>query len=434
MTTMSKFFTLKKVSAILSISLCVQAASFLFTAKDAQAANLIDVKLEVKSAILMEASTGQVVYEFNADEALPPASMSKMMTEYLVVEGIKSGKFKWEDKVTTSQWAQDVIGSGDMLTKGEQLSIKDMFAAMSIYSANDASVALAEHYAGTEEKFAQMMNEKAKALGLSDKANFINATGLSRADTKANAPASIQGETMLTARDAALMAFHIVKDHKEMLEVTKIPQQKLREKDAKPMVNWNWMVAGNKDNPFLKAYAYEGLDGLKTGHTDEAGYCFTGTAERNGMRLISVVMGAKTEPKRFEETRKLLDAGFNALEKKQVMGANASLDELKTIAVKKGKTKEVPVVTEGAITFVAKKGATDAPKITAKALEDASKLEAPIKKGAVVGTATIEYAGTKQTVNLVASEDVEKGGFIRLFFRGLGDFFSGLFKKAMDAI
>ncbi len=116
------------------------------------AAESIDLKLEVKSAILMEASTGQVIYESNADEALPPASMSKMMTEYLVMEGIKSGKHKWDETVTATKYAKDVIGSGGLIAEGEKLSIKDMFSAMSIYSANDASVALAEHYGGTEEK------------------------------------------------------------------------------------------------------------------------------------------------------------------------------------------------------------------------------------------------------------------------------------------
>lgn len=212
-----------------------------------------------------------------------------------------------------------------------------MFSAMSIYSGNDASVALAEFLEGTEENFAKKMNEKAREMGMSQTANFINATGLSRADMKAPyVPKEIQGETLMTARDAAILAYNIVKDHKDVLDFTKIPSQKFRPTDKAPMVNWNWMLEGNKDILNFKRYAYPGLDGLKTGHTNEAGWCFTGTAERDGIRLISVIMGAKTEPKRFEESRKVLDYGFNNFQLKQVLTAKSEIDSLKTVHIKKG--------------------------------------------------------------------------------------------------
>jgi D-alanyl-D-alanine carboxypeptidase (penicillin-binding protein 5/6) len=407
-----------RLSLIVSASMFLQLCLVAIHPSAVKAADPIDLKLNVKSAILMEATTGQVLFEYNADEALPPASMAKMMTEYLVLDAVNSGKIKETDMVTTSQYAADVIGSGDLLALNEKASVKDMFAAMSIYSGNDATVALAEHVGGTEENFAKMMNQKARDMGLSDTANFINSTGLSRADLGKYAPKELQGETMLTARDAALIAYYLIRDHKELLNITKIPSQKFRERDKSPMIN----------NVNFRKYSYQGLDGLKTGHTDEAGYCFTGTAERNGFRLISVVMGTKTEPMRFEETRKVLDYGFTNFETKPLLTAKAEIEQLQLVNIKKGVATQVPVVTQTGATFIAKKGATpDQFKMEAAPLEE-SKLVAPIKKGDVLGTLTITYEGTTKTVNMIANEDVEKGSWFRLFFRAIGNFFSDLLK------
>lgn len=386
-----------------------------------------DLKLEVSSAILMDAATGQILYENNADVVLPPASMAKMMTEYLVLEQIKNGKVKWDDMVTTSEYAAHVPGSGQLLALNEKLPVRSMFEAMSIYSGNDASVALAEHIAGSEEAFAVMMNETAAKLGLSKDAHFINATGLSRADLGAYAPKNLQGETVMSAKDAAILAYNMIKDHKEVLEFTKITSKKLRETDKSPMINWNWMLDGNKTNINYKPYYYDGLDGLKTGHTDEAGYCFTGTAEKNGMRLISVVMGAKTEPKRFMESRKLLDYGFNNFEMKQIFQADAEVDALKTVEVSKAVHTTVPVVTQSALTILVKKGTKDEQITrTAESIEEA-KLVAPLKKGDVLGKATVTYNEQKYEVNLVAKEDVDKAGWFKLFTRSIRSFFKNLF-------
>jgi D-alanyl-D-alanine carboxypeptidase (penicillin-binding protein 5/6) len=428
-------FVRKKVAWVLGASLLVQSAIFHINPSSVQAADPAPaLNLEVKSAILMEASTGQILYENNADVALPPASMAKMMTEYLVLESIQDGKLKWEDSVTASKNASDVIGSGQLIAEGETLTVKDMFAAMSIYSANDASVALAERIGGTEENFAKMMNETAKKLGMSDQAHFINATGLSRADMKTYAPTSIEGETLMTAKDAAILAQHIVTEHKEVLDFTKITNQKLREKDTTAMLNWNWMLEGNANNAntSLRQYAYQGLDGLKTGHTDEAKYCFTGTAERNGLRIISVVMGAETEPKRFIETRKLLDYGFTNFEIKSYLGPDLEIDSLKTVNIKKGVETEVGLVTEKGTTFVVKKGAADDHfKLTAEPVEE-SQLVAPITKGQKLGTLKVTYEGQEQTINLVAKDDVKKGGMFRLLFRSIGNFFSDMFSGIKD--
>jgi D-alanyl-D-alanine carboxypeptidase (penicillin-binding protein 5/6) len=172
------------------------------------------------------------------------------------------------------------------------------------------------------------------------------------------------------------------------------------------------------------------LDGLKTGHTIEAGYCFTGTAERNGMRLISVVMGAPTEEKRFVETRKLLDYGFNNFEIKTVITAKSELEDIKTVKVKKGVELEVPIVTQEGLEFVVKKGEwKDKLKIEAQPYSE-DKLIAPIKKGDITGTVTVTYEDgsykVENTVNLVAAQDVEKAGWFRLLFRSIGNFFGDM--------
>lgn len=352
------FVNVKRICSVVAVALFLNTSLALVQPPQASAAdtNTADLQLNASSAILMEASTGQILYEYNADKALPPASMAKMMTEYLVMDAIESGKIKTTDMVNTTPAAADAIGSGQLLALNEQATVDNMFAAMSIYSSNDATVALAEAIAGSEESFAKMMNEKAKEFGLSPDAHFINSTGLSRADMGKYAPKELQGETLLSAKDAALIAYHLINDHKNLLEYTKTPARKFRETDKSPMINWNWMLADNKSNKNFAKYAYEGLDGLKTGHTDEAGYCFTGTAERNGMRLISVVMGTgPKEEARFIETRKVLDYGFNNFAPKQVLTAKAEIDSLKTVNIKKGVQLEVPVVTQTGLTLIAKK-------------------------------------------------------------------------------
>ncbi len=392
----------------------------------------VDLKLQASAAIIMEASTGQVLYELNADQLLPPASMSKMMSEYIVMETIKAGKIKWEDVVTASQYAADVIGSGDLLAKGEKSTVKDLFGAMSIYSGNDATVALAEYVASTEENFVKMMNETAKKMGFNPKSQFINSTGLSRADVGKYQPAGPTGETIITARDAALLAYHILNEHKEILEFSSIPAKKFRERDKDPMINWNWMLEGNKDNINFRKYSYPGLDGLKTGHTDEAGYCFTGTAVKDGMRLITVVMNTPSMDARFVETRKLLDYGFNNFEKKTVLEAKSEIETLKTVNIKKGVKTTVGVVTEGGLDFIVKKGEKPNIEMTAAPNEDIK--SAPIKTGDVLGKATVKYAGAEKQVNLVATADVDKGSWIRLFFRAIKNFFADIFSGIANGI
>ncbi|TLS50008.1 D-alanyl-D-alanine carboxypeptidase [Paenibacillus antri] len=384
----------------------------------------VDLGLNVKSAILMELTTGQIIYGLNENEPRPPASMAKMMTEYLVMRQIETGKISWDDMVMTSKNAADAIGSGQLMAEGQTYPLRKVFELLSIYSGNDAAIALAEHISGTQDGFAKLMNETAKELGMSEGARFINSTGLER-DDMVEEPA-IEGETLMSAKDAAILARAIITEYPEVLEFTKIPQLKFEETDAEPMVNWNWMVEGNKDSVSLQQFAYEGLDGLKTGNTNSAGYCFTGTAEQDGMRLVSVVMGADSISARFNETRKLLDYGFNNFEVKTILSAKTELPDLPSIQIRNAVNREAPVLIGEGLVVVGRKG-EEGTRTTKYQLFEESKLVAPLQAGAQVGSVTVTYQGSDYEVPLVVAEDVEQAGWFQMMLRGMGDFFSNLF-------
>ncbi|MFC4602052.1 D-alanyl-D-alanine carboxypeptidase family protein [Cohnella hongkongensis] len=397
-------------------------------------------QLEAESAILMDAESGQILYQLNADEPRPPASMAKMMTEYIVSMAVKQGKLSWDDKVTIGENAAKQIGSRILLAQGDQHTIKELYIAMAVYSANDATVQLAEEVAGSEEAFVKMMNDTAVELGMTQ-SHFINSTGLDRADMPEKfRPTSVDGETTMSAKDSAILAYRIIKDDPEFLEASKLQEYKFRPRDKDPMKNWNWMLGTNKDNPTLRKFAYEGVDGLKTGHTSRAGQNFTGTALRDGTRLIAVVMGVpgKTEEgKRFLETAKLFDYGFKGFEKKTIIEAKAPVPENETLKIKKGKSTTVQVVTATDLTVLIPKGAVVEPSVQeVKPAEDP--LVAPIAQGDKVGTVTYQYKdpSTQEdktiTIDLIAAEEVDKASWWRLLFRAIGNFFSNLFQGIVD--
>nr|WP_238162475.1 D-alanyl-D-alanine carboxypeptidase family protein [Cohnella sp. AR92] len=422
--------------------LFVMAVMFILSgaASAAAAPNSSALDLNAKSAILMEASTGQVMYEMNADTALPPASMTKMMTEYLVFKAIKEGKLSWDQTITVQENAAKQIGSRVFLAQGDKHTVEELYKAMAIGSANDATVQLAETVAGSEEAFAKLMNETAAQLGMKT-AHFINATGLDRADMpEAYRPTSIDGETVMSARDSAILAYHILKDYPEFLDYSKIQSFKFRERDTAPVVNYNWMLESNKNVTNFKKFAYPGVDGLKTGHTSNAGNCFTGTALQNGTRLIAVVMGVPggmNDGKRFLETAKVFDYGFNQFEKSTIVDAKVAVAEHETFKVKKGSSKKVNVVTASDITIMVPKGTKVTPTVT-EVTPTANPLVAPIKSGDKVGTATYTYKDPATqddktvTVDLVAADDVKKAGWFKLMLRAIGDFFSSLFNGIVD--
>ncbi|MBA9087733.1 D-alanyl-D-alanine carboxypeptidase (penicillin-binding protein 5/6) [Fontibacillus solani] len=387
--------------------------------------------LQVRSAVLIEPVSGQILLDINSDVALPPASMTKMMTEYIVADLVKQGKFAWDDVLTVQKNAAQTVGSRIFLAEGDQHTIKELYIAMAVGSANDATVALAEHVAGSEQAFVKMMNDEAKRMGMTT-AHFANSTGLSIADMpKEFRPADGQ-ETVMSAMDAAILAKYIVTDHPDFAEFTAIPKYQFRKRDTAPIINYNWMLEANKNVTNFKQFAYEGLDGLKTGHTASALYCFTGTAERNGMRLVSVVMGTSSDKARFVETRKVLDFGFNNFEPKQIIAPKATVAGTETVTVKKAKNTEVPVVSGEALSFVVPKGA-DTSTVEAKVNLTEEGLVAPLKQGTKVGTVTYSYKADglnetlEKTVDLITAEDADKAGWFKLLLRAIGEFFSDLF-------
>ena len=238
------------------------------------------LNLNVDAAILIDAETGKILYEKNADKALGIASMTKMMTEYLLFEAIEDGKITWDQQYSVTDYtyriSQNRVLSNVPLRQDGSYSIRELYEAMAIYSANAATIGIAETIAGTEENFVKLMNEKAEEMGLKDY-KIVNSTGLNNADLLGMHPASTGAtdENVMPAKSVATLAYYLMKDYPEVLDTTKIAKKTFREgtDDAIEMSNWNWMLPG-------LVYEYEGVDGLKTGTTDFAGHSFTGTAEK----------------------------------------------------------------------------------------------------------------------------------------------------------
>jgi D-alanyl-D-alanine carboxypeptidase (penicillin-binding protein 5/6) len=393
-----------------------------------------DLNIEAQSAVLIEAETGQVLYAMNKDELRPPASMAKMMSEYIILREIKAGNISWDDTVTVSRTADATGGSGALLAEGETYTVRQLFENMSIFSGNDATVALAEHIAGSEERFARMMNDAAREIGLSDGAYFINATGLDREDMSTD-PASLPGETQISAHDAAKLARTLILQYPEILEFSSTTVAYLKPNDERyKMTNWNWMLEGwiGTGTDFDRLFAYEGMDGLKTGSTTRAGNNFTGTAKRGELRLISVVMGAETRNSRFNETKKLLDYGFNNYEKRIAVLPKTELPDLPVAPIKKGKVKEVPLVTAAGAEFIVTKSTKPEDIVIQAELVAEEQLVAPIELGQTLGKVTVTYVTPigetiKKEIDLVAAEPAEKASWFTLFMRAIGDFFKNMF-------
>ncbi|KMP20968.1 D-alanyl-D-alanine carboxypeptidase family protein [Bacillus cereus] len=255
----------------------------------------IPPEINAKAAMIIDASDGDIIYQYNENEAFAPASMSKMMTAYLLLESIHNGKVRWEDPVKMSAKAAQTEGARIPVQVNDTLTVKDLYHALMIESANNAAVALAEYMAKSEKDFVQLMDAKAKQLKMSEHAKFANASGLQEPDGS---------ETKMTAGDVAQLAYHLIKDYPEILEVTHLRQSQLASNNIN-VISTNDML--NKNN---KSLYIEGIDGLKTGFTDSAGYCFTGTAKQGDNRIITVVMGTSSKTKRFTETNKLMSYAF----------------------------------------------------------------------------------------------------------------------------
>lgn len=347
-----------------------------------------DLGLNAKSAILMEESTGNILYESNPDERLPIASVTKVMTMLLIMEAVDSGKISLDDMVTVSENAMSYGGSTMFLETGEQLTVNDMLKGIAVASANDGCVAMAEHLAGSESAFVDMMNERAKELGM-ENTHFMNTNGLDEDDHYSS------------ARDVAIMSRELMK-HETIFNYTSIWMDTLRGGKFQ-LANTNKLIR-----------FYDGANGLKTGSTSKALCCLSAAAKRNDMQLIAVVLGAPTSAERFASAKSLLDYGFaNYAVNTQITAG----DEVQKIAVEKGVDKEVDVVAGDSCSTLVKKGQED--NIT-KEIKIDETITAPIEAGQKIGTMTISRDGEViADIDLNASSAVEKKGIgliIKYFF------------------
>ena len=360
--------------------------ALLLGALPAQAA---DLEIPGKSALLMDVATGQVLYEQNAHEPLPPASVTKVMTMLLVMEAIDSGKIGWNDTVTASEAAAAKGGSQIYLKVGETMSVTDMVKSIAVSSANDCACAMAEHIAGSEAAFVQRMNQRAKELGMND-TNFVNCTGL---DDEAEAK-----DHKTSAYDIALMSRQLLKYHPDIKKFTTIWMDTVRD-GAFGLSNTNKLVR-----------FYSGATGLKTGFTSGAGYCLSASAQRDGMELVAVVMGCETSAQRFAACKSMLDYGFAnfALISPQFQG------DLE-IPVKLGSQQKVKAVPGEEAQLLMDKSQRDM-VTTDFQLEE--RVTAPVSRGQRLGTMTVR-AGEQilAQIPLVAETGVSRLTWSDLFVK-----------------
>ena len=349
-----------------------------------------------KSAILIEASTGEVLYNKNANERLAPASMTKIMSLILIMENIENGNLKWNDVVVVSKKAASMGGSQIFLETNEMMSVEDLVKGICVASGNDATVALAEKIAGTENAFVKLMNDKASSLGLKN-THFVNATGL-----------DAEGHYS-SANDMAVMARELVK-HQKILEFSSIYEDYLRKNTNKSF----WLVNTNK---LVKFYSY--IDGLKTGFTSNAGYCLTATGKKNDMRLISVVMGEESSEKRSADTLAMLDYGFNMYNIDKIVDKG---DSLGIVKVNLGDPEYVDIVAKKDITVL---NNSQKDKKDVKYEIETNEIVAPVKIGDTVGKISVfENGNFKYDVDITVAYDVKKANIFKILIRNLRDIFS----------
>lgn len=362
-----------------------------------QSANAATFDTPAKSAILMEASTGTILFEKNADVSLPPASITKLMTLLLAFDAVESGAAGWDDKVNVSVKAWEIEGTRMFLEVGSKVPFKEIVTGISVVSANDGCIAIAEHISGSEEAFVRLMNSKAAELGMTN-SKFFNCSGL---------PAD--GHVM-SAKDIAVLCRHLIETYPEVLDIESMTE-----------FTYNNIKQYNR-NPLLANYS--GADGLKTGHTNEAGFCLAGTAKKGKMRLISIVLNTVDEAQRLDASSKLLDYGFNNFEFSTVIKKDTPVSVGK---VDKGKELEVELQAVNDITVVIPSKRKADIKVVPVVPEET--LAAPVSKDVVFGMAEIKLDDeVLATVELKTAKDIAKAGFFERLFRSIKEFFRNLFK------
>ncbi len=366
---------------IMSVMACICVPAYAHSAIETIKSSAV-MELSSKSACLMEAETGEILFEQNATEHLEPASVTKIMSVILIYEALQDGRITKSDMVTASSTAAEMGGSQIWLEPSEQMSVDDMLKAILVVSANDCTVAMAEHIAGSEENFVAMMNKKASKLGMND-TNFMNSTGL---------PCD---NHYTCAKDIAIMTRELLK-HNDVTSYTTIWMDSLRGGEF-GLSNTNKLIR-----------FYPGATGMKTGFTDSAGYCMSATATREGVTFISAVMKADTSDNRFSDSKKLLDYGFANFSVYKIQNK-----QLSNISVKNSAKSEIPLKHEG-------DGAILLPKGREKMVEEITSipeyLEAPIRAGDKIGSISYILQGEEiARHDIVACEDAEKINYIEIF-------------------
>lgn len=358
----------------------------------------VDPIPNAKAGMLIEASTGKVLYKKNINERVAVASMTKMVAQILILENIESGKIKWDDVVTVSKNAADMGGSQIYISEGEKITIRELMKGISMASGNDATVQMAEVISGTEEKFVELMNKKVKELGLKD-TQFKNCTGLD------------QEGHYSTAHDMIMIARDLVVNHPGILEFSSLYEDYLRENTE----NKFWLVNTNKLIRF-----YEGADGLKTGFTDAAGYCLAATAKKNGLRLIGVVLGEAQGKVRNSEAMNLLDYGYNNIRMNILKKKDTVIQE---INLEKATSEKVEVVLKDDLGIVESLD-NKSHKYTYQV--DIEDLKLPINVGDSVGKLLVKENNKVVAEGvLTVNKKVDSLSYIKLFLNSLNSLFSG---------
>ena len=349
------------------------------------------LEVPAKSALLMDVATGTVLYESNSHTPLPPASVTKVMTMLLIMEAIDDHRIRWEDTVTASETAAAKGGSQIYLKAGETMSVSDMVKSIAVSSANDCACAMAEHIAGSEAAFVEMMNKRAKELGMED-THFVNCTGLDDDDAAK--------EHKTSAHDIALMSRALLKDHPDIKKFTTIWMDTVR----------NGTFGLSNTNKLVRFYS--GATGLKTGFTSSAGYCLSASAIREDMELIAVVMGSETSKDRFAACKTLLDYGFANFSLVQ-----PSVDTDTNIPVKLGKETSVKAIPNAQNSLIIDKSQK---KDVSTEVTLEPEISAPVTKGQRLGTMTVK-AGDHilAEIPMVAEMSVERLSFWDLFLQVL---------------
>lgn len=351
------------------------------------------------SGVLMDADTGKIIFEKDKNKKVAVASMTKMVAQMIIMENIESEKIKWNDIVTVSKNAADMGGSQIYIAEGEQISVEDLMKGISMASGNDATVAMAEYISGSEAKFVELMNKKVKELGLKN-TQFKNSTGLD------------EDGHYSSAYDMAVIARTLIVEYPDILRFSSVYEDYLRENTD----NKFWLVNTNRLVRF-----YEGADGLKTGHTDNAGYCLAATAKRNGLRLIAIVLGEENATTRNNETMQLLDYGFSNLKVKILKRKG---DVVKKIKLDKADSEIVDIILKDDLLVT--ENIDDDKEYDYSIKIDNIKL--PVNVGDVVGE-IIVYSGNRKIKSspLTVGKDVESLGFFSLIINEFIDAFSGEF-------